>query len=70
MDRLLRRARFEPRPSLEAELLWQLRRCGDRQTDGARSIPHGMLLALAAVAVGILVFLFWARLLVIAHGSG
>lgn len=70
MDRLLRRARFEPRPSLEAELLWQLRRSGERQTDGAHGIPHGMLLALAAVAVGMLIFLFWARLLVIAHGSG
>jgi hypothetical protein len=70
VDRSLRQIRFEPRPSLEAELLWRLRRGGDGQVDDLDGISGGALVALAALAVGVLVFLFWVKLLTIAPGSG
>jgi hypothetical protein len=68
VEHSLRQIRFEPRPSLEAELLWRLRRGGE-QMDDLAGVPHLGLLAVAIVTVGILIFLFWARLLSVTPGS-
>ena len=70
VGRALRQIRFEPRPSLGAELLWRLRRDRDGQADDLDRVSLRGLMALAVLAVGILVFQFWVKLLTIAPGSG
>ncbi len=70
VDRSLRQIRFEPRPTLKAELLWRLRQGGDGRSDQLDGVSIGGLMGLAALALGILVFLFWVKLLTIALGAG
>jgi hypothetical protein len=68
VDHSLRHIRFRPRPSLEGEVLWRLRRGGKDATDDlARLSTWGLLLA-AMVMLGALIFLFWVRLLAVAPG--
>ena len=63
VDRSLREVRFEPRPSLEAELLWRLRRGGDPPADEPAAISIAGLLALAGPVLGTLAVLLWVKLL-------
>jgi hypothetical protein len=57
----LRGIRFEPRPSLEAELLWQIRRKGPAP-DAPGEVPW-LPLAAAAVGLGAIIYLFWTHVL-------
>ena len=70
MHGTLRRIRFEPRPSLEAEVLWRVRRGREGREDRAEGLSRGALPALAAIAVAIVVVLFWLRALGITHRPG
>jgi hypothetical protein len=69
VDHSLRQVRFEPRPSLEAELLWRLRRGAEDRVEQRESAAGG-LLVLAAGLIGLLLFLFWVKLLSLAPGPG
>ncbi len=53
----LRAIRFEPRPSLEAELLWRLRRKGAEED--FRRGPHWFPVAAATAILGALIYFFW-----------
>jgi hypothetical protein len=57
----LRGIRFEPRPSLEAELLWQVRR--KHPGPNTSGEPPRLPLAAAAVGIGAFIYLFWAYVL-------
>jgi hypothetical protein len=63
VDHSLRGIRFEPRPSLEAELLWRVRRDRPGTDDECSGAEVGTLLILSALAAGMLVFLLWVELL-------
>ena len=58
----LRQIRFEPRPSLEAELLWRMRGKGE-PPDDLPALPAWGLLVAALLGLGALIYLFWAQVL-------
>ena len=57
----LRGIRFEPRPSLETELLWRVRR-ESPETDAPGKGPW-LPLAAATAGLGALIYLFWTHVL-------
>jgi hypothetical protein len=69
VHRSLQRIRFEPRASLEAELLWRVRR-DDGQGGETRQGPMAWVLLVAVLGIlGALIYAFWLRLLTMASGS-
>jgi hypothetical protein len=55
VDQSLRLIRFEPRPSLEAELLWRLRRDGAGRADEPETLSIPGLIVIAGLVLGVLV---------------